>query len=420
MSPFVAMKNRFGTTRFPSAIKPLCYVSTIFGLTSFSSVKEELQPRKCGAFLTLRMWSCVCITVYVASGCTALFNDIVYAKPGTPGKIIIINALYTISLYLTSVACLCLCGVFRRHLLSDIIDNLELTTKKFMTTIDKRIAYRTSITIVLLEIIVFGVSSFVDVMFVYRRCNGTFKECLLSVLESLSGVCNSLIIVQFVTLILILREKYKYVNQILVKSAEDALKRPMMTFQNCGLQELISVDTCITKHRTSKNLLSQNQVYNCRVIMTRLIYVSGLICSYYGFPILLATFWIFINIVFVLYLLFYDLSTILQVNNDLFKYVYSLECLSWCAYFAMLITVMTWSCHLISEEANMTMCHVQNALLHPNLGQDTIEELGKFCYQLSNMKTEITASGFFVLNLEFLYGFFGVTFAYFVIMFQLN
>jgi hypothetical protein len=66
------------------------------------------------------------------------------------------------------------------------------------------------------------------------------------------------------------------------------------------------------------------------------------------------------------------------------------------------------------------MCHVQNALLHPNLGQDTIEELGKFCYQLSNMKTEITASGFFVLNLEFLYGFFGVTFAYFVIMFQLN
>lgn len=92
----------------------------------------------------------------------------------------------------------------------------------------------------------------------------------------------------------------------------------------------------------------------------------------------------------------------------------------WCVYCAMLVTMMALSCHLTSEEANITMFHVHNILLQPNLAQDTIAEFDKFSYQLSNMKNEITASGFFVLNLEFLYGFFGVTFAYFVIMFQLN
>jgi hypothetical protein len=92
----------------------------------------------------------------------------------------------------------------------------------------------------------------------------------------------------------------------------------------------------------------------------------------------------------------------------------------WCVYCAMLVTMMALSCHLTSEEANMTTFHVHNILLQPNLAQDTIAEFDKFSYQLSNMKNEITASGFFVLNLEFLFGYIGVTFAYFVIMFQLN
>jgi hypothetical protein len=226
-------------------------------------------------------------------------------------------------------------------------------------------------------------------------------------------------IVQFVTLVLILREKYNYINQILVNSAEDTLKRPLMTFQTGGPRELLSLENSIFPPRLLRNRLSQNQVFNCRLIMTKLISVSGLICSYYGFPVLLATFWIFTNIVVVLYSVLYDLSTG-YYNNDFIKYVYILECVTWCVYCAMLITIMMSSCHLTSEENNITMFHVQNLLLHPYLRQDTIEELDKFSYQLSSMKNEITASGFFVLNLEFLYGFFGVTFAYFVIMFQLN
>jgi uncharacterized membrane protein len=153
--------------------------------------------------------------------------------------------------------------------------------------------------------------------------------------------------------------------------------------------------------------------------MTKLTAVSGLTGSYYGFPVLLATFWIFTNIVVVLYSLFYYVSTT-NYKDEVNKYAFILDSVMWCVYCAMLITMMALSCHLTSEEANTTMFHVQNALLQSNLAQDTIEELEKFSHQLSNMKNEITASGFFVLNLEFLYGFFGVTFAYFVIMFQLN
>jgi len=417
--PFMAMKNVIGTTSLLPAIKTLNYISTVFGLTSLSPVETKLQGRQNGTFLRLRMFSCMWIAVYVASSCIALLKDIQYVQPGTPGKITILNVLYTISLYSTSVVSLCLCGIFRRHLVSDIIDRLEVIINTFMKTVVKKIVIKTRKTILLLVILILGVSCFVNAVYLYRECDLTLWKCLPPVLESLSCTCNSLLIAQFVTVVLILREQYKYINEILVKSAEEALRLPMATFQTGRPREVLSIENCLLPPRLPRNRLSQNQVFNCRIIMTKLTSVSGLTGSYYGFPVLLATFWIFTNIVVVLYSFFYYLSTN-YYKDDVTKCVFILECMMWCVYCAMLITMMALSCHLSSEEANATMFHVQNTLLHPNLGQDTIAELNNFSHQLSNMKNEITASGFFVLNLEFLYGFFGVTLAYFVIMFQLN
>jgi hypothetical protein len=416
---FMAVKNIMVSTSLLPAFEPLNYVSTVFGLTSLSPVETKSQGRKSGTFVRLRMFSCMWIAVYVASSCIGLMQDIHYVKPGTPGKITILNVLYTISLYLTSVVSLCLCGVFRRHLISDIIDRLEVIINIFMKAVFKKIVKRTRKTIFLLEILILGVSCFINALLVYRECDLTLWNCLLPVLESLSCTCNSLLIAQFVTLVLILREQYKYINEILVKSAEDALRLPMTTFQSGRPREVLSIENCLLPPRPPRNRLSQNQVFNCRLIMTKLFSVSGLTGSYYGIPVLLVIFWIFTNIVVVLYSLFYKLSTS-YFQDDLIKFVFILEYVMWCVYCAMLITMMALSCHLTSEEANTTMYHVQNILLLPNLGQDTIAELDKFSYQLSNMKNEITASGFFVLNLQFLYRFFGVTLAYFVIMFQLN
>lgn len=417
--PFSATKNVIGTSSLLQAIKPLNYVSTAFGFTSLPPVETQLQGRRCGTFVRLRVCSCMWIAVHVASSCVALLNDIHYAKPGTPGKIITVNVLYTISLYLTSVASLCLCGVFRRHLVSDIIDKLEVILNSFMKTAGKQIVKRTRKTVVLLQILILGFSSFVNALYIYNECDLNLQNCLPPVLETLSSLCNSLLIAQFVTFVLILREQYKYINEILLKPAEEALKLPVTMFQTGRPRQLLSIENCLLPTRPPRNRLTQNQVFNCRLMMTKLISVSGLTGSYYGFPILLATFWIFTTIVMVLYLLFYDLST-RYFKDDLNRYFYILESVMWCVYCVMLITIMALSCHLTSEEVNITMFHVQNTLLHPNLDQNTIAELDKFSYQLSSTKNEITVSGFFVLNLQFLYGFFGVTFAYFVIMFQLN
>ena len=464
--PFITMKNVIGTTSLLPAIKPLNYLSTVFGLTSLSPLETKLQGRRSGTYVRLRMYSCMWIAVYIASTCIGLLKDIHFVPTGTPGKITILNVLYTTSLYITSVVSLCLCGVFRRHLISDIIDRLEAIINTFMKAVVKSIVKRIRKMIFLLEGLMLGVSCFVNAVYIYRECEYSVWNCLPPVLETLGCMCNSLLITQFVILMLILREQYKYINEILMKSAEDALRLPVVTFQTGRPREVLSIEDSLSPHRQPRNRLfenneilvkssedalrlpmakfqtgrprdvlsiedrllpprpprnrlSQNQVFNCRLIMTKVISVSGLTCSYYGFPILLATFWIFTNIVVVLYSLFFYLST-RHYKDDLNKYVFIVEYVMWCVYCAMLITIMALSCHLTSEEANTTMFHVQNILLHQNLGQDTIAELDKFSHQLSNMKNEITASGFFVLNLEFLYGFFGVTFAYFVIMFQLN
>jgi hypothetical protein len=174
-----------------------------------------------------------------------------------------------------------------------------------MKAVGKKIVKRTRKTILLLEILTLGVSYFVNALYVYRECDLTFWNCLPPVLESISCVCNSLLIDQFVTLVLILSEQYKFIKEILVKSAEDALKLPMATFQTGRTMELLSIESCLLPSRPPRNRLTEYQVFNCRLIMTKLISVSGLTGSYYGFPILLATFWIFTDIVAVLYLLFY-------------------------------------------------------------------------------------------------------------------
>jgi hypothetical protein len=415
----MAMENGIGNTSLLPAIKTLNYVSTVFGLTSVSPVETKLQGRQNGKFVRLRFFSCMWIAVYVASSCVGLLKVIQYIEPGTPAKITILTVLYTISFYLTSVVTLCLCGVFRRNLISDIIDRLEVIINTFMKAIIKKIVKRTRKTIFLLEVLILGVNCFVNALYIRRECDFTFWNCLPPILESLSFTCNSLLIAQFVILVLILREQYKNINESLVQYAADALKLPTATFKTGRPREVLSIENCLLPSRQSRNRLSQIQVFNCRLIMRKLISVSGLIGSYYGFPVLLATFWIFTNILLVLYLFFYELST-RYYKDDLTKYVFILEYVLWCVYFAMLITIMAFSCHLTSEEANITMFHVQNILLLPNLGEDTIAELYKFSHQLSNTKSEITASGFFVLNFQFLYGFFGVTLAYFVIMFQLN
>jgi len=364
------------------------------------------------------MFSCMWIAVYVASSCVGLLKYIQHDQPGIGGKITILNVLYTISLYLTSVVSLCLCGVFRRHLISDIIDRLEVIINTFMKAVHNKVVKRIRKTMFVLEVLILGISCFVNAWYVCRECDFTLWNCLPPILESFSCTCNSLLIAQFVIFVLILRKQYKYINEILVKYAEDALRLPMATLKTGRPREVLSIENCLLPTHQPRNRLSQIQVFNCRLIMTKLISVSGLIGSYYGFPILLATFWIFTNNVALLYSFFYGLSAT-NYKDDLMKCVFLLQCVMWCVYFAMLITMMT-SCHLTSEEANITMFHVQNILLLPNLGQDTIAELDKFSHQLSNMKNEITVSGFFVLNLQFLYGFFGVTLAYTVIMFQLN
>ena len=317
------------------------------------------------------MCSCVWIAVYVVSICIGLLKDIHFVQPGTPGKIIILNVLYTISLYLTSVVSLCLCGVFRKHLIHDIIDRLEAIINTFTKSAVKDIVRRTRKTILLLEGLILGVSCFVNAVYVYRECEHSIWFCLPPVLETLGCMCNSLLIAQFVILVLILRKHYKYINEILVKSAEDALRVPMATFhtgrprevlsiENCLLpprpprnrlaqnnevpvkpaedalrlpiatfhtgrpREVLSIENCLLPPRPPRNRLSQNQVLNCRIIMIKVISVSRLTGFYYGFPVLLATFWIFTNIVVVLYSLFFYLST-RYYKDDLMKCVFILE-----------------------------------------------------------------------------------------------
>lgn len=412
------MKILAENTSLISAIKPLHYVSSVFGLAYFS-VLEGKQHRCKSTIPRSLIWTCMWIILYSASSYLQLSSN---SNSGNTTKITVLNTVQATSLNVTCIISLCMCSVFRRHQIFQIINELELMTNTFTKTVNVTTTYRKTKILVLLEIIfVLLVNGILAAIYIglYNSRDLTIWTGLSLVIELLGCVCVSLIIIQVATVVLVLRDKCKCINRFLMRASEDDLKHPMTMFQTCKAVEFLYVDTYILPSQLHRNRLSRNQVFECRLILAELKSVSRIICSFYGFPILLLSFWMFINIVTVLHSIFYYQSTFYD-NDDYSGLINSFESMLWCVYCAMLMTLMTLSCHLASEEPNITMSHVQNLLLYQNLGKETIEELIKFYSQLSETNIEITASGFFVLNLQLLYEFFGTTFAYFVIMVQVN
>jgi hypothetical protein len=66
--------------------------------------------------------------------------------------------------------------------------------------------------------------------------------------------------------------------------------------------------------------------------------------------------------------------------------------------------VITAFCHMTSDEISLTPALVRRLLLSHPLGADSFNELQLFYKHIRNIDTEVTAFGFFTLNLKLLSG----------------
>jgi hypothetical protein len=395
-----------------SVMKPLYYLSKVFGLASFSLYKKGGESRD--TFLNSGAWfSCLWAVIYAVNLC--LHINYVVNDSEIPVKTIIAYTLYYLSLYLMNIISLCLCNIFNRHQIPKIIDKIEQIRNMFTTKLDKNVVYKRMRRFVLFETIVLLLCSSVMLIWsVYVTHNASILNRVLDTIEILGSISNSVMIIQFVSVVMFLWHTCKCISnevRICCDIIEDCYRYSTIRPYPGGVSVFRKHNVKIADHLW-------NQIHGLRIAYSRLCTVTRNVSSYYGFPILLSISWLFTHIVTVLYSALFSFIYNSNTDNALLRHSIFFLFLLYCIYCGILIIIITTSCHLVGNETDNCMLHVQKLLLQHGLGNEIDEELKQFCCQLNYLKLKFSACGLFTLNLQFLNSFFSTSFAYFVITFQ--
>jgi hypothetical protein len=92
----------------------------------------------------------------------------------------------------------------------------------------------------------------------------------------------------------------------------------------------------------------------------------------------------------------------------------------WAVFASVFLFMICIACHETSEEAAMSVSHVHSLLLNPCLNSDVSKEFQLFSTQLTHLKIEFSACGFFAINLPFFFSTIGVICTYVIFFCQIE
>ncbi|KAJ9593868.1 hypothetical protein L9F63_027489, partial [Diploptera punctata] len=213
---------------------------------------------------------------------------------------------------------------------------------------------------------------------------------------------SSIIILQFIISVTILKEICKHVNQLLVANL-------------------------ITKHRYNR-ISSFSLWYNCKTeTMNNYCLINRNYSNFQHLRDIYIKIWdIFnsINIYYQIYLLlevltnFSDSVLVIYYAMNVLKRTENLYCNILSCYVSFCFFWMAKLCSDIEEQVKLSVIIVQKFMLVSNIEHSTLTELERFSFQLNNIKMEFNICGIFTMNLRFLSSFLGVALTYLVILHQ--
>jgi hypothetical protein len=201
-------------------------------------------------------------------------------------------------------------------------------------------------------------------------------------------------------------------------------------FVSKNMEEVLSLGSTSNPRRnqTSEDIARTTVLYRDTMLLNRVVAlkeghmhlydISGLLNSAYGFQILLCFPFLFVEGV-----LGYNfgIDLILKAlggKDGIATDIQDCNALCLALLSSSVLTFLTVSCHLASEEANRTQQLVHKLLLKPGLSRDLVEQLQLFSSQVSNLRVEFTTCGFFTVNTSLLCSIGGVVCTYLIILHQ--
>jgi hypothetical protein len=258
----------------------------------------------------------------------------------------------------------------------------------------------------------------------YIHYDGGLLFTVTALVGDLSYIMNIVIVIEYVTLVRMLRHRYKYINDKILEYSEiedSGEIKPRVCPNHSAIVNvsfnrnyILPTLTRVAKKRET-----------CGVHTLRLAYINlydtvTLINSQFGVQLLLQMFTLMMVCVTSYYYGLYIFDNLYAHIGEASRYVKPCLLIICTSLYGTLFAWMIVCCHEAMQEAKRGLICVQRVTACPNMKYSTVLELQNLSHQLKHMKVEFTACGIFVLNLPLLATIICGIFTYILIMIQLD
>jgi hypothetical protein len=361
------------------------------------------------------MWSIIWTIFLLALECTNI-----YVHVGGSEKLQeqILEVLFSGSMYVFCMCSLILALTINNKKVPLIIAKLSEIDELFSTGEYRSQIYNNSRLFIRLQIT--AMSSCVLPLFLYATYvihgDFSFRNFDYYFFEVIPVFLNFTVILHFANLVLLLKDKYKYLNSALESSAfidtnvtnlSDLDTLSLTPIENCVFRM-----KCLSNGKTDNNISSKRKhLRKLRIIYSQLHDVALLINSNYGITLICATIWMFIGII--------SGANYVIKMKPISIYLCVILAVTWSSLCVAMMIIMAVSCSLAVNECKRSPVIVQKIMLRDDTDSEVMKELKKMFIQFKVMKIEFSAYGLYRIDLSFLCAILGATVSYLIVSLQL-
>jgi hypothetical protein len=412
------MNNRELKYNIYFEIQPLYYVSRLMGLAPFS-----IKKKKCGETEIHYSHSDIILTttlniVLLMGLCLSEFVVADFVDHTYPA---VIRALWfssALSTYCTCIITLILNITIHRKHFPLILKRICIIDSKLFNdgSSEKHYKSRRSGTNkqLLLAALILTINCLYFIYYFFK-VGIIYKVCFI--FRTLCNIIFFLIICQYISLVLVLKARYKYFVSIfsnLLIGKDNLYDTDLTHISDSGLSGGCFLFDANIRY------FEVFQIREMRKLYSQLHDVLWLVNKYYGLEVLLVIISIIVNFIPIFF------SSIILIHNanvhqgELEYYIQIALRLCLCMPLLFMFVWIVSCCHLVTVETYKLLLCIHKMQIYSNVMQGTIIELRSFISQLKDMKTEFSVCGFFTLNLPFLCATLGVITTYVTVLFQLK
>ena len=432
---------------FQRSTSSLYYISRLVGLASFSHKSLHVGKRRVAKktkwrciLCSYKIWSLIVLMTHCLGLIAVMAWNFLHDYSKHSKTFAISDGIVTILMYSTSIVSVTAEAVVNSDKMKIILRKIASLDQIILNQSRQRVYRKTRIFL----LIQLSVICFILLMFSSYTLYtwAPEKSYIYYISKYFSSFCNTIMVIQYVNIVLLFSHRFKMLNKQLesttiekeihashFKTNYQIFPKPTNTNIVQKTKENNFTGSPISGHyflsELSMPINAQRSQAASRIHILRqahcdLCEITQKINITYGYQILLDISYQFVSLISFLY---YTLEKLAKGDNSAGEISLILKVVSslgWVADSAIKTLSITLSCHVASEEAKRTGNIVHNLLVAGSMGDATSAELKLFSIQLLTDKLELTAAGFFPVNLSLLYSIIAAATTYTVILIQLK